>query len=104
MQLLIVATGDLFGHLFHVPSITLVQAMEIASGSLFDGARPPLEARQVGGEMGVEVGQGRLDQMRNAFGILRPSYLSTASVNSIKTMPCILPHDAFRRLRGYLTK
>ena len=98
------ATRDLLGHLLHVAPLALKQAMEVAFGSVFNGAGPALKARQVGVEVVCKVGECRLDQFMNAFGILRPSWKFKASLNSLKTMACILSHDGFGWGGGNLTK
>ena len=71
---LVVATSHLLGHLFHVAPVALEQAVEVAFGRLFNRAGLPLKAVQVGVEVVVKMGERRLDQAVNAFGILRPSW------------------------------
>ncbi len=90
------ATRDLLGHLLHVAPLALKQAMEVAFGSVFNGAGPALKARQVGVEVVFKVGECRLDQSGNAFGILRPSWKFKTSLISLKTTGCIISHADFR--------
>ena len=104
VKALIVAARHLFSHLFHVAAVTLKQAMEVAFGGVFDRAGPALKTGQIGAEAVFKVGECRLDQSGNAFGILRPSWKFKTSVNSFKTTGCILSHDSIRWLGGNLTK
>ena len=68
------AACHLLGHLLHIAPVTLEQAVEVAFGRVFNRAGPALKAVQVRVEMVVEMGERRLDQPANAFGILRPSW------------------------------
>jgi hypothetical protein len=90
--------------LFHVAAVTLKQAMEVAFGGVFDRAGPALKTGQIGAEVVFKVGECRLDQSGNAFGILRPSWKFKTSVNSFKTTGCILSHDSIRWLGGQSDK
>lgn len=78
---LVVATRHLFGHLLHVAPVALEQAMEVTFSGIFNRAGPALKTGQVGAEVVIEMGECRLDQSANAFGILRPSWKSKASLN-----------------------
>jgi hypothetical protein len=101
---LVVAPRHLLGHLFHVAPVALKQAVEVTLGGILDRAGPALKTGQIGAEMIVKVDQCRPDELGNAFGILRPSWTFEASLNSLKTMACILPHGGFRWLGRNLTK
>jgi hypothetical protein len=90
--------------LFHVAAVTLKQAMEVAFGGVFDRAGPALKTGQIGAEVVFKVGECRLDQSGNGFGILRPSWKFKTSVNSFKTTGCILSHDSIRWLGGQSDK